>query len=164
MESKNNLAVKVTLIAGLPGSGKSHLLTKMESYDSRLRVMDDISINRDFLPSIDRYLQYEVKVLSTRHLVLSDPLLVSSVYRQSLIKALVSRGMEIDEIDLILFDNDPEQCLINSMNRPGKPVAGLILQLTKEYDSSSLVIEVDDGDVVLVNLIKQPVWKPEDIN
>ena len=43
-------------------------------------------------------------------------------------------------------------------------VAGMILQLTKEYDSSSLVIEVDNGDVVLVNLIKQPVWKPEDIN
>lgn len=163
-QEKNNFPVRITLIAGLPGSGKSHLLSRMEAADSMIRGMDDISINKDFIDSIHYYLHYDVPNLSVRHLVLSDPLLVSHVYRKSLIKALVNIGVTIDDIDLILFENCPEQCLVNSMNRPDKPVMGLILQLTKEYDEDNLIVEVNDGNYVLMNLIKKSVWKPKEKN
>lgn len=110
---------KITLIVGLPGSGKTTLGKQLESQGSYF--IDDISIS-----GID-VLQEAIKVHD--HVVVADIFLCREKERQRAI-----RFLKDCEIEWVFFENDPIKCLANVKQRnDGRKVEGMVQQLSKEY-------------------------------
>lgn len=101
--------MKLTVIVGLPGSGKTHLGKELEAQGALL--IDDISING----GLDRL----SKVVGHPHIVITDPNLCISQDKQAAERMLpnICPGYEIE---WIFFQNDSKACLNNILHRQNK--------------------------------------------
>jgi len=111
--------MKITLIIGLPASGKTNLAKRL--YPSAYLVDDPVSLLE--LP----------KPGQTEHLIITDPSFCVARTLAFCEKLLYQTYGEV-EINHIYFANDPEQCLKNASGRVGKMVNSYISYLTKEYN------------------------------
>lgn len=122
--------MKITCVAGLPGSGKSHLLYRMSDQYAPLKswVVDDIT-ELGQLPGVHI-------VHNISHLMISDPHFCISSTRQ-LAEKLLMDWYQITP-QWIFFENDPPQCLLNvRMRNDGRQVHSLIHALSKVYEIPS---------------------------
>lgn len=111
----------ITIIIGLPGSGKSHLI--QNSY-SHCFVLDDC--NGD---EFDKQ-----RILDNKHkdIVICHPAFCDKNILNGLIGWLDSHGLS--DREFIYYTNNPEQCLINASTRLYKNVNHYIKQLSKIYE------------------------------
>ena len=111
--------MKITLIIGLPASGKTTFAE--ERFPDACLVDDPVSLLD--LPKPD----------TVEHLVISDPSFCVDRTLAFCEKCLVQTYGEV-EIERIYFVNDPEQCRKNAQNRRGKMVDSYISYLTEKYN------------------------------
>ena len=107
--------MKITLIIGLPGSGKSYYANTLGG-----TVIDD-----------PKNLS-EISDHKCEHLIITDPNLCSTdtlLCAEAILKSLYN----VKDIEKIYFENDPEQCLKNAINRKDKKVDNFIKQYSKIY-------------------------------
>jgi len=131
---------KVTLIVGLPGSGKTFLAHDLARSEDA-RVFDDMKMSdlKDIRKDILRH---------KKNMILVSPQLCFEATRK-LVEATVKEWGAT--VQVIYFENDPEQCLKNVESRDdGRKVYFFIRDVSKEYK-----IPED------VNVICR-VWRPED--
>lgn len=146
MAVPGSLEVLITCIAGLPGSGKSHLaeqlwLSHPEPRYESVWWIDDIQ-EQSQLPSPQTAQTLE-------HLIITDPHFCRPSTRQ-----LVEQRMREDydaPVQWIFFENDPDRCRINVAHRrhikkDSRKVLGMIHILSKIYT-------IPDGAEV------RPVWQ-----
>ena len=136
------MKIRITLIFGLPGSGKTTLGRAMYEHEPwHTLFLDDLSLNpkmiNDFDPNVHR------------HVIISDPMLceVTEIDARRLCKKWwPSQDFEFN-FKSIYFQNDPEACTINALRDP-KPggTTNMIKILTKVYFVPT------DGDI-------RPVYK-----
>lgn len=113
--------MSVLIVIGLPGSGKSHYSVDLKDYI----VYDDCLFSF-----------YDGKALTDikkgRNVCLNDPRLCDFLSFERLIEKIkVFTG----DISLVLFTNNPEQCLKNTHNRDNKRgISKSILQYSKIYN------------------------------
>ena len=137
----------ITCIAGLPGSGKSHLaehlwLSYPEPRYDHVWWIDDIQ-EQSQLPS-----SHTAQTLE--HLIITDP-----HFCRSSTRALVEKRMRENydaAVEWIFFENDPERCRANVARRQrirkdSRTVLGMIHILSQSYT-------IPDGADV------RPVWQP----
>lgn len=99
--------MNITLVIGLPGSGKSYLLSLYEPY--RRVIIDDVSINSDDLNLVQP---------DTKHLVITDISCCDKKVEQKAIEYLTKRfENRKPTIDFIYFENNLEQCWENVKSR-----------------------------------------------
>ncbi len=117
--------MQITLIAGLPGSGKTHLAQSLVSYPPhRVWLVDDIK-DISQLVGVDHMQQID-------HLIVTDPHFCRTSTRQSAEDLLGQRYK--CPINWIFFENDPGQCEINVLYRnDGRQVRGMIHAMSKIY-------------------------------
>jgi len=109
--------VKVTIIIGLPGSGKSYLISKMKKKHT---ILDDF-VSPDKI-----------------HMALSigdDVIMADPYFCEPDILAKAIKIVEIYTYDIryIYFENNKERAIANAENR-GRGVKGLIHQLSVIYN------------------------------
>lgn len=121
------MTVKVILIFGLPGSGKTTLgkaLFDQSPYDSLM--LDDLSLNPKMVDQFNPEIH--------RRIIIADPMLCESTEISA--RRLCKKwwpGVEL-KFKTIYFENDPEACIVNATRDP-KPggTINMIKILTKEY-------------------------------
>lgn len=120
--------MRITLIVGLPGSGKTTLAKSMEGH-----LVDDPDQRLDMLITP-----------APAHLIITHPYLC---VRESLKTLIIYLSVYYSGVTpkIIYFENDPKQCMINARKRVNKPVEGFIKQLTKEYYPTKDAIPVYRG-------------------
>lgn len=111
---------QLVIIIGLPGSGKTEyskkFITEYDIYDDFLSTMYTSEVNE--------------MLRSGNHLCLNDPRLT---YFPSF-ERFISRIDNV-KMKLILFENDPDQCIVNSNERvPYKDVNKQITTYSEYYD------------------------------
>ena len=114
----------LTIIIGLPGSGKSHIMKKFEDH-----IIFDDFIGSFYDGKLIKALLQNNKVCS------SDPrMCLSDIFNRFINKIL--QYIKKSEIYLILFENDPEQCLkIIKYRHDGKQsIEETIKNYSKYYD------------------------------
>lgn len=113
---------QIDFIIGLPGSGKTHLLDK---YDDTWLIVDDASMN---------FLDMTKALLSdSKKIVLVDPKVCSNSSFD--IRKELSKYCRSYKLNIICFENNLDQCLINSINRKDKTVSiEWIKWLSSKYD------------------------------
>lgn len=102
--------VKVVLICGLPGSGKTHEANRMASMEVNAVVVDDPGPG-DLDKVLDLVQQY-------RTVIITDPLLCRDQDREAALR--VFQGIPECSVETIWFRNEPEVCLENLLIRDGK--------------------------------------------
>lgn len=146
MAVPGSLEVLITCIAGLPGSGKSHLAEQLwlsypePRYES-VWWIDDIE-EQSQLPS-----WHTAQTLE--HLIITDP-----HFCRASTRALVQKQMREDydsAVQWIFFENDPERCRANVEHRrhtqqDTREVLGMIHLLSKIY-------------TIPANADVRPVWQ-----
>lgn len=112
---------KYKIVIGLPCSGKSHLLQKM---NSKGYVIYD-----DFITSLcDGKLYKSIK--ENELICIADPRLCN----YDIFSKYIIGTFEPEKTQLIIFDNDPEKCILN-IDRPNKQRwVNTILNMSKHYD------------------------------
>jgi len=136
-----SLEVLITCIAGLPGSGKTHLMDEIVDGYPPLRAwtVDDISELAQ-LPG-----SYAVKRLD--HLIITDPHFCRASTRARV--DLLMRVRYGVPVEWIFFENDPERCRANVRRRnDSRKVLGMIHTLSQLYT-------IPQGSRVV------PVWREE---
>lgn len=131
---------KVTIITGLPGSGKTTLARKIS--DGRL-IFDDPELEDDVMENM------LLNVFTGYDVVVTTCFLVDGDVRTMAMDKLYSYGAS--EIEWIFFENDPEQCLLNILER-NKTDYRKISQWFL-YDLSNMYKIPENSNVV-------PVYKP----
>lgn len=124
--------MKITLIVGLPGSGKTHFATSLLSSSSQL--IDDYSVNGD------------VEVEDVYHLIITDPLCIQ--YGPDRIKKFLKDRFPNSTLSIIAFENNPQQCIINSRCRDKIVSRHFIQMLSTVYSPtewSETIIPVWNG-------------------
>ena len=131
--------MKVILIAGLPGSGKScHALTLARQYGvPTTLVLDD--------PKTSDEIQEALARPGLETLIITDPMLCRSDIRDAALVLLDGHSIEF-----VYFANDTEQCLRNASGRSSKEVSGLIRHLSGLYEIPPHAIQI-------------PVYTPEGV-
>lgn len=109
--------VKVVIIVGLPGSGKT---TYAESAYPDFRLMDDPAGPHEIPEDIHE------------NIVVTSPFFCREGALNHVMKLVSDRVPDAD-LSVIYFENDPEQCLLNSKRRLDKPVENLIRDLSEVY-------------------------------
>lgn len=116
--------MKITIIVGLPGSGKTTYGNTLEGV-----FIDDLSI-----VGLD-ILQKEIKS-STPHIIISDVFLCREKDR-SLAQIWLQQNAPEYEVDWIFFENNPEKCRNNVKRRmkagDDRKVFNLIDELSRVY-------------------------------
>lgn len=118
----------ITLIIGLPASGKTSYAYKMIT-----DVLIDDPRNLDDVKGYD----------GVESIVITDPYFC---VEETLHKAVQTLGVIYlnTEFEFVYFENNPENCLRNAKNRPQKKTDNLIKQLSKVYNPPSDAIPVKD--------------------
>jgi predicted kinase len=123
--------VKITIIVGLPGSGKSHLGRRMVEGDEDAIFLDDLSV----IGGIDE-LQRTISVLGPDHIVIADAFLCRSHDRAKAREWLRGNAPGC-EVEWVYFENDPSKCRANVLRRnsggDARQVDGLIGALSPIY-------------------------------
>lgn len=125
---------KITLIVGLPGSGKSHLGNEMMKNESNTHFFDDLGMitNKAEIFLYD----WQKRNKHINHVIITDVYLCSKDTRESAI-SLLKRVFKDAAINTIFFENAPEKCLDNVKERNLKgdkrKVEGMISILSKTY-------------------------------
>ena len=92
----------IILIVGLPGSGKSNLAKQInKDNDGKYKIIND---PKEF---------EEIKSHIFEDLIVTDPHLIFENNRKMAINKIKELNPDC-KIEWIFFENDPEQCLINS--------------------------------------------------
>lgn len=126
MAVPGSLEVLITCIAGLPGSGKTHLMDEISSQYPPLRAwaVDDIT-ELGQLPGVHA-------VHHLDHLIIVDPHFCrdsTRVRAETLLTGWYKRPIE-----WIFFENNPQQCRENVMRRHDeRKVLGMIHILSELY-------------------------------
>lgn len=121
--------MKIIVVIGLPGSGKSFYCKEL-NLDFHGVIVDDnlVDSNKDIIINL---------IKDGRDFIYTDAMLcVPTVF--NLFKTFIDSVKDeqgIKEIQYIYFENDPERCLINaaSPTRQYKKVENFIRQISKEY-------------------------------
>lgn len=126
--------MSVVIIIGLPGSGKTELLKKYQT--------DNYEIDDDFIFNFfDGYLIKNIQ--AGNRIVLTDPrLCLPNIFKHyiSIIEEHISRS----NIKLIVFENNPEQCIRNIKNRnDGRRNIEMTIQKYSEQYNLELYQEYD---------------------
>ncbi len=121
--------MRVTFIAGLPGSGKTHLAQSLASQYDPVDVwyVDDITSTDDLVGTFgSAYI---------KHLIVTDPHFCRPTTRP-LAEGVIWEWYKLP-VDWIFFENNPQQCRRNVMHRiaqgDDRKVMGMIDLLTKIY-------------------------------
>ena len=121
--------MRVTFIAGLPGSGKTHLAQSLASQCDPVHVwyVDDITSTDDLVgPFGSAYI---------KHLIVTDPHFCRPTTRP-LAEGVIWEWYKLP-VHWIFFENNPQQCRRNVMHRiaqgDDRKVMGMIDALTKIY-------------------------------
>lgn len=137
---------EITLLIGLPGSGKSHYI-KEHFHSTDYTVIDDPKMPSDFPDTFDK------------HLVIADCHLCRSAVLESF-HFFAQRKYPDAKINLIYFENNPMQCFKNVDYRND----GRDVKLTIQYASKKYVVP-EDANVVKVfdtaTLTKKPKTIPK---
>lgn len=113
----------ITLIVGLPGSGKSHLAAQMAQVEPCF-VIDDI---REISQLPDK------KQLGSKRLVITDVNFCDHHILSNAIRKL-EQTYQDTSIDVVYFENNPEKCRSNVAYRDdGRNVEGTISRFEKIY-------------------------------
>ncbi len=127
---------KVTIIVGLPGSGKSYYGRRL-ALSRHCRFIDDVSKSYNTLQDIiDMLLQY-------KECVIADPQLCKEKARQAAQRAFDKFGIESE---WVFFTNDPRKCRENAKLR------GNIAEVGVDIDVFSRQYVIGEGKVL-------PVWQ-----
>jgi ABC-type dipeptide/oligopeptide/nickel transport system ATPase component len=97
---------KITLIVGLPGSGKTTLATSM--LDDNAFLIDD--------PNRNKTIFNQALESGKKHLIVCDPLLVFTPV-DTVVKFLNKKFGDDLELSWIYFENDPDASWANHMRR-----------------------------------------------
>ena len=122
--------MRITLIVGLPGSGKTHFAKTLIKERGGILVDDPREL--DELP------------VAADHLVITDPYFCFEEICLAACEILYKKYGE-PVIDFIFFENDPEQALQNATGRD-RAVTSFIQQCSDAY-------KIPEGVVAI------PVWK-----
>jgi predicted kinase len=103
----------ITMIVGLPGSGKTTLAETMVKDDPKAFLADDFSKNLDKLATLFKKAKFN-------RVILTDPSLCGVEQRIAEEVVLDMFDLEGEAVDFkwIYFENDPEACLVNAERNP----------------------------------------------
>jgi hypothetical protein len=110
------------IIIGLAGSGKTSYFHK--NLSNKYELFDDF---------ISNFFNGEIIEKINEELCLIDPRLCDyNLFKKIMIE--IEKFINKSQIKLILFENNPEKCLINSQKRNKKNVSKMIEIYSKKYD------------------------------
>lgn len=135
--------MKILALVGLPGSGKSHYINKLESLDKYL-IIDDPK-NADDLPDIATAKNFDI--------IIADCHLCIPRIREKFINKM-NKTYPDHSIEFLFFENNPSQCLKNvNYRNDGRKVETTIIQYSKEYEIpvNSNIIPVFNTDLLIKN-------------
>ena len=109
--------MRITLIVGMPGSGKTYLAYRL---DDNAIVIDDIRSQNELPPPCE-------------HLVITDVNFCDQTIRDKSV-AILNERYGNPHIDFVFFENDAEKCRKNVLYRnDGRNVEGTIRRLAPIY-------------------------------
>jgi adenylate kinase family enzyme len=114
------------IIIGLAGSGKTCYFNSNEELRNKYEFYDDFL--RNFFDG-----EVMEKISERRDVCLADPRLCNPKIFNDFIKEIL-KVLDKTQIKLLLFENNPERCLINANKRVGKNVDKMIETYSKIYD------------------------------
>lgn len=114
------------IIIGLAGSGKTTYFTSNEILRDKFEFYDDFL--RNFFDG-----EVMEKISEDKDICLADPRLCNPKIFNDFIKTIL-KVLDKSKIKLLLFENNPERCLINANKRVGKNVNKMIEIYSKIYD------------------------------
>lgn len=127
------MSKQLIIIIGLPCSGKTTLLKK---YQKKYEIFDDF---------IDNFINYELmkNIKLRKKICICDPRLCDTNIFNFYIE-IFRNYLELKNIFLILYKNEPKKCLINNMNNNyndiiKKKIKKSIYKLTKIYDLKNYI-------------------------
>jgi hypothetical protein len=125
---------KIVLVVGLPGSGKTYYLNDIKQTNNQIKVIDDI-ISLDQIP-----LEFDGDIyISDIHFCLENT-------RMYAIK-FISKMFPNRKIELVYFENNVDQCIINVKNRNDDRIISdtFMKHLADNYNPPNNAIKVFDG-------------------
>lgn len=130
--------IKVTLIVGLPGSGKTTYAKSLLSDD--MFLIDD--------PNKDKTLFDQAIASGKSHILLCDPLLIGAHMKR--VEDFLKGKFDQIEFDWIYFENDPDAAWLNHLERNKTDPRDIS---RKWFDKLSEQYVIPEGSVVM------PVYK-----
>lgn len=120
--------MNVTIIVGLPGSGKTHRIEEIKK-DGDI-ILDDFTSPE---------LVDEAMKSNPSGLILSDPFFCDHSILEKVLRRVLdyTHGVKIE-----YFENDPQKALHNAAERENKQVNGLIKQLSRIYNPPPGAIKI----------------------
>ena len=139
---------KITLLVGLPGSGKTHLGNQMAEDDENTIYLDDLSIHDDALNDIRLS-------MGLQHIVISDVFLCHSKDRENAEKMLRKICREegfVYKLEWIFFENNPDKCLKNVAHRNKHGDTRLVDDFIKTHTKTYTIPE---------GVVPKEIWSPD---
>jgi len=143
---------RVTLIVGLPGSGKTHLaIDQYFTKDYAVIFIDDPKVVEDITDSLKRAETHG----NTQDIVVCDPNLVFPGNVEKATALFNKFGYSVDEV--IYFENDPEKAEFNCRRREAfldkyKPI---------EKRGPINILHFSQNYVIPKDVIPRPIYCPE---